>query len=892
MADQRLEYTIAAIDRSRQAIEAVEARFKSLEAQVKRSNESMERSSKQAASGLDSIGRAAQGIAGVITGVLSGIFGIIQRLAGAVVDLAGRIAGVLVDAFKTLATTAGIAAAAIGGALLTALVAMGRSGVDFNITLEGARVALTRITGSSEGAARLIGQLREEAKLSALTFKEMLPIAQSLAAVYGPQGIGRVIPTMRAFQDTATALKVSTGGLQNALLGFRQLIGREFASAEELNQVSENLPGLDVRGILRRNFGTADTELLKKAKVSGRQVGEAIVAGMEESFGGSQRSLGGTIPVLLSNFEDAWNDLTSAITARFTPVLTSALAKLLEMFQRLASNEKFIRALAVPFELLGKALEYVAGLLPQFAEWLAEIVSRENIIRVLSQVAGWVSAISKEIMRFLGIVTGGKTFTDIWMAFGEGARTAIDTAIRLWNAFAAGIKYFIDHRKEFADALRDIFAGALAVVDVLIGAVAELVDLFLNLKTGGLWDILSKFMGWKGGGGGQQPVIRNQMGSQFGYSRDQTGREVFVGRPPSVMENALDAVTKTVRGFPGGPVQFEGVPGNFQSRGRSVREGAFGAIERGAGAFTGRAQDFGAGLWEAIQRGYSRGLPELEAEAARAAARAKQALERALPSGGGGAGSGSNMPPRNILANQRGGGRAVAPGGISDEQFKELMERRSAYFEAIEAQAELGLEAHRGSGEEALARAARLIPILKQQMEAVILPKLRRTLQGSKEFYDAQSEYFQLHGQIQRLQLNADDEARENAQKRIETMKRRQEQASGLLEKLIGSLPERARGLASRRLMGPRLDQLMGAARSEQDPDKRMGLLSDSLDLSSRIEGAQPKDPFGGFFATPENRARGNIVQMILNINASTPEQLEKGILDVLAAKRRLMFGR
>jgi hypothetical protein len=299
--------------------------------------------------GLRQTGTQARALQTVFRGLMPVIEQMGQRLQR-LGPVAQRSAAMVTGAFQRIGVVARNTSLIIGGSLAVAIAGVAKTGIDMNVTLTGSQRALERITGSAGAAASLIANLRKEAAVSSLTFKEMLPIAQSLAAVYGPSGLGRVIPTMRAFQDAAAALRVDNAGLQTALYGFRQLVQPGMKPRqEELNQVGEALPGFDLRGTLQRRFGTADPGALAAAGLTGRQVGDAIVDGMTQAFGGTQKAAAGSLPILLSNFQDAFNEFSAAVTARLTPAIEGALGKLLQLFQSLSSNEGVLKTLERAF---------------------------------------------------------------------------------------------------------------------------------------------------------------------------------------------------------------------------------------------------------------------------------------------------------------------------------------------------------------------------------------------------------------------------------------------------------------------------------------------------------------------------------------------------------------
>jgi hypothetical protein len=133
-----------------------------------------------------------------------------------------------------------------------------------------------------------------------------------------------------------------------------------------------------------------------------------------------------------------------------------------------------MRALSVPFDLLGRAVEIAAAKLPTFIEWLEGILTRENVVGVLASVVAFFQTLTQEVMRFIGAATGGGGLASIWEAFRKAAETAIDFVLRVWNGLVAAVSYFAEHSQELWGAIRAGINDVIAGVQVLIGAVEVL----------------------------------------------------------------------------------------------------------------------------------------------------------------------------------------------------------------------------------------------------------------------------------------------------------------------------------------------------------------------------------------------------------------------------------
>jgi tape measure domain-containing protein len=308
-------------------------------------------------------GSALRGLGGGAVALGGGVLGGAANLASGAITTA-------TSALENLARAGLTATAVLGGLATAGFVAVARAGVDMNETLERATQTLSRITGSGAAGRGLVAQIKQESLTSAATFKDLVQIGTQLAVAYGPNGLGKVLPTMRAFGDTAVALNVDTEGLQRALLGFRQLLERRTPQQEELNQISENLPGVGLSGILRRAFGTSDTQELQKMQVTGKQVGDAIVKGMAAAFGGTQLRASGSIQVLQSNIADALTNISANVTSGFTRNLKAALQNVMGFLQELERSPQLLAPLKAIFDRVGEAIEVVSGKLPQLVEGL------------------------------------------------------------------------------------------------------------------------------------------------------------------------------------------------------------------------------------------------------------------------------------------------------------------------------------------------------------------------------------------------------------------------------------------------------------------------------------------------------------------------------------------
>lgn len=489
MAEVDLTYVVRAQDRTRAVFQQVTQSVKAMNATVTEAGRTSQRSFAGMAASATMASRSVQllhtssrslslsmrNLHAPLMGVVRGV----GSLGAGVLHAAGAVANRLNQALQTLGRLLAGTALAGTAAATAALIAFAKAGVSMNVTLDGAQAALSRMTGSSRNAVQLLGGLRQEAMASSLTFKEMLPIAQSLVGVLGAGGLGQVIPIMRAFGDTAAALQVSRGGLQNALLGFRQMLGKPLVQQEEVNQINESLPGANISGILTRAFGTSDTEVLQKAGVTGQQAGAAIIRGLQQAFGGSQAAAAGSIPMLFSAIQDSVNDLSGIVSRDLTRSIQRAMAAFsgfLNNIQRSRVGTAALKILKQVLDGVGAGFETLISSVPRL---LAAFVS-------MAQAPG-LTQFSRTVLRIFSDIQdkSGDAFTMIaraWDKLWGGAADLLEFSRRLFVAILAGLGASVRGMGiQWAEVWGRMAGWTKNAVKIIGGSIAGVVGVFEDL---------------------------------------------------------------------------------------------------------------------------------------------------------------------------------------------------------------------------------------------------------------------------------------------------------------------------------------------------------------------------------------------------------------------------
>jgi tape measure domain-containing protein len=208
----------------------------------------------------------------------------------------------------------------------TPLLAFGAAAIRAAADTDNLKRGLTAVAGSSAEAERQLVRLKEVAKLPGLGFREAIQGSINLQAA----GLNARLAE-RALMGFGNALATVGKGkaeLDGVILALTQIAAKGKVSAEEINQLQERVP--QIRQIMKDAFGTADTEVLQKAKIGATEFIEAVVSRAEAA----KKSTAG-VTVSFENLQDSVNRALSAIGTTFLPhiekIVDAVAAKLEEL---------------------------------------------------------------------------------------------------------------------------------------------------------------------------------------------------------------------------------------------------------------------------------------------------------------------------------------------------------------------------------------------------------------------------------------------------------------------------------------------------------------------------------------------------------------------------------
>ena len=294
-------------------------------------------------------------------------------------------------------------------------------------------------------------RLNEVAKLPGLGFKEALQGSINLQAAGLSADLAR--RSLMGFGNALATVGRGKAYLDGVNLALSQIMSKGKVMAQEINQIAERVP--QIRILMKKAFGTADTEKLGKMGLSSQMFIEKIVQQLEKL----PKTTGG-IKNAMENLEDTFFKMKVSIGQSLAPMveyLGDKVSYLMEAVERFA-NTRF-----------GSITVQVAGL------FLA-LVSGTLILKGLSLAFGGVLGMMGSFrIVFTSIISGARL---LWAALTltSGGFTALGAAIR--TAF-----------------LSNPITVALVVVTIAVMEMYKAWNMFTDLLEGKT-KVLSGYMGF------------------------------------------------------------------------------------------------------------------------------------------------------------------------------------------------------------------------------------------------------------------------------------------------------------------------------------------------------------------------------------------------------------
>lgn len=237
--------------------------------------------------------------------------------------------GSFVDSITSQATTIGTIVGAIATGAVTQL------GIQFNASMEQAKIGFTTMLGSAEKADAFLQELADFAQNTPFDFPGLRDAAQRMLA-FGFQSKD-VIPILTAVGDQMAAMGKGQAEIDRIILSMGQMRATGKATWEEIKQMIENgVPGLEM---LADAYGVTEAKMQKMLSAGAVPADKAIkiiTEGLGKLSGGMMKDMENTWNGMVSNIKDgsqaligeAFKPIFNSLKENVLPVVKETVAEL------------------------------------------------------------------------------------------------------------------------------------------------------------------------------------------------------------------------------------------------------------------------------------------------------------------------------------------------------------------------------------------------------------------------------------------------------------------------------------------------------------------------------------------------------------------------------------
>lgn len=357
---------------------------------------------------------------------------------GKVRGFANSISGatkVASDGFEEVSASGG-KLKALGGlfpaGLALSLVAMGGKALQAAGDIEALEKGFAATYKGSLPLQDALSKVRELAKLPGLGLKEALQGATNLQAA----GFSADLATraLGAFGNALATVGKGKADLDGVGLALGQIASKGKISSEEINQLAERVP--QIRQAMIAAFGSADTEVLQKAKISATDFVEGVTRELEK------------LPTVSGGINNAFENIGDAGF--------KAVAKLGSAFNTAFNIEGGVDMLSVALDRLGDGFTALGPRLAAAADYMR---------------GKW-----DELRAYFTDGEGGRVFNDLAISVTESVRVILGAFTKLGagETFGALVSASGLIKTLFEEAAR----GITAISDTISGVIKAVTALF------------------------------------------------------------------------------------------------------------------------------------------------------------------------------------------------------------------------------------------------------------------------------------------------------------------------------------------------------------------------------------------------------------------------------
>jgi len=327
--------------------------------------------------------------------------------------------GHITEAFAEIAAAAGIA---------TGSFEIAKEALQAFSKAEDVQTSFELLTGSSEQAKDAFEGLKETAIAIAVPFEKLLDVSQRLAPQFGV-GTQQLEDVLQAAGDAAAATgrdfdSIATGLDRIAITGQ--------VSTRQLVQFGVSVS--DIAQTMGVSIAEA-TELLKKNGQSAQADVEAVVATIEQKFGGAAEAIAQNLSGQFTNLKTELGFISEDLGAALAPLAEGLIAGFQDLEPTLKGIAEGVKPAAAGFEQLASA---IGSLVPDFVK----IVASGPSMVALGTAVGFTAQ-------------AGKILVDVLHA------AVIETVdfVSSLNPFGDGLKHLTDDFNQAGVAITKDFAG-------------------------------------------------------------------------------------------------------------------------------------------------------------------------------------------------------------------------------------------------------------------------------------------------------------------------------------------------------------------------------------------------------------------------------------------------
>lgn len=414
------------------------------------------------------------------------------RQATAAGASAGRASG------SAFLTNFSIAIAGIAAGVGIAGAAIGAFGLKAAADLEQTAIAFESLAGSAEEGQRILQSLQRFAATTPFEFPEITTSARRLLAMGDAAGIAR--DQLEAVLTTIGDVASVTGGgavaLDRVTLALGQIASRGRVSLEEINQISEALPGFSGVAAIAAARGITTGEAMDQISagaITAQDGIAALLAGMQQ-FPGAANAMAKQSQTLLGVFSTFKDVVSQTLAGAFTPVIPAvkdALTGLTPVLgEALGQLGPLIgQSLAQLLPFIGQLVQALTPILgPLLAGLSAGLAAIGPALVPLGQALGAIAVAVQPLLGFIGELAAavGQTLAPIiagLVPLFTSLVTVVQSALRPMIPLIVQIGQAIgDFLLPFADLLADLFDQLAPIIeDLATQLAASLIPLFAEL---------------------------------------------------------------------------------------------------------------------------------------------------------------------------------------------------------------------------------------------------------------------------------------------------------------------------------------------------------------------------------------------------------------------------